>query len=195
MGELRISGDLPADAQVADGIPELRANVLIALASVRDSVVAVTSPHASEKRRHVAAHLAAALAVTGRRVLLIDADVAPGAATSGNGAPVDLGNNLFARASAAVLSGDPALLLSEAFEAELGARRSEFDITVVACPALLDVPETRAVAAMATGALLVVDDGHSNRDDAIRAARIMRDAGVRTLGAVIAQPGRGASGG
>ncbi len=195
MGELRISGDLPTDAQVADGIPELRANVLIALAGARDPVVAVTSPHAAENRRHVAAHLAASLADTERRVLLIDADVAPGAATGGDGALVDLGNDLFARATAAVLSGDSAVLMSEAFEAELGAARSEFDITVVAAPPLLDVPETRAVAAMATGTLLVVDGEHSNRDDAIRAARIMEDARVKTLGAVIARPGRRASGG
>ena len=180
---------VPAAGRLAAGIRELRANVVIALSGVARPLIAVTSPHASEDRRHVAAQLAAALAQTGRGVLALDADTTPGAQVRASVDSADPIAGLTIVTAAAVSSGEPALLVAESFTRELRDYKRQFDVVVAACPPLLEVPEARAVAALSDGTLLVVQHGRSHRDDAVRAAAVLREAGARPLGAVIHEPG------
>ena len=185
MASPRIKGEAPVDGALAPGISELRANLLIGLADSDRPSVAVTSPHEQENGRRVAAHLATALAQTGRRVLLVDADVTPGTSVADQPSLDTLSPDLTVLTADAVVKGDAALLVAAPFLRELDSRRADYDIVIVACSPLLEVPETRTVAAACSGALLVVTDGQSRRDDAVRAAAILRSAGVRTLGAVV----------
>jgi tyrosine-protein kinase Etk/Wzc len=173
------------DGELAADISELRANVLVELAGSEKPILAVTSPNCREDRRRVAAHLAASLAQTGRRVLLVDADVTPDAPVLDEHVPSELGPGLTAIATEAVAKGDPTRLAAAHFLADLDARRAQFDFVVVACPPLLDVAEARTVAAACSAALLVVVDGESRRDQAVRAAAVLRGARVRVLGAVV----------
>ena len=185
MSEARIAADVPRDGVLADGVAELRANLLITLGAIERPIVAVTSPHMDERRRHVAGQLAAALAQTARSVLLLDADAALGLPAPGFQAATELAPGLSGVTAPAVLQGDPALLMGREFGRELEAQRGRHDVVIVACPAVLDVPEARAVAAACSGTLLVVADGESRRDDAVYAAQVLRESKVRLLGAVV----------
>ena len=186
MADPRILAELPDGEALAEGFTELRANALVALGERAHAVVTVTSPHAEEPRRHVAAHLAAALAQTGRRVLLVDADVDD---TAGEGASEaqTVPDNLSVLTAEAVRAGDPALLSGAVFLAWLGGEAEAHDLVIVAGPPLLDVPDGRTLAARADGVLLTVVHARTNRDDAIRARAILREAGANLLGAVVVE--------
>ena len=186
MADSRILTDLPSGEALADGFVELRANTLVALGDRAHAVVTVTSPHDDEPRRHVAAHLAAALAATGRRVLLVDADV-DGSGTDGESTPHEVSDQVSVVTAEAVTAGDPAILSGTAFLAWLRVEAEAHDLVIVAGPPLLDVPDGRALAALADGVLLTVVHARSNRDDAIRARAILREAGANLLGAVVVE--------
>lgn len=164
----------------------MRANTVVALGERANAVVTVTSPHAEEPRRHVAAQLAAALAQTGRRVLLVDADVD---GTGGDAGPEErvVPPQLSVVTAEAVRADDPALLSGTTSLAWLRGEASRHDVVIVAAPPLLDVPDGRALAAQADGVLLAVVHVRTNRDDAIRARAILRKAGANLLGAVVVE--------
>ncbi len=186
MADPRILADLPSGEALADGFTELRANALVALGERTQAIVTVTSPHSEEPRRHVAAHLAAALAQTGRRVLLVDADVDV-TASEGESEAHTVPDNLSVVTAEAVRAGDPALLSGAVFLAWLRGEAEAHDLVIVAGPPLLDVPDGRTLAARADGVLLAVVHARTNRDDAIRARAILREAGANLLGAVVVE--------
>ncbi len=186
MADPRILAELPSGEALADGFVELRANVLVAMGERAHAVVTVTSPHTGEPRRHVAAQLAAALAQTGRRVLLVDADV-DGTVSDGESEAQTVPDRLSVMTAEAVRAGDAALLSGTAFLDWVRAEAEEHDLVIVAGPPLLDVPDGRALAAVADGVLLTVVHARSNRDDAIRARGILREAGANLLGAVVVE--------
>ena len=186
MADPRILTDLPVGEALSEGFVELRANTLVKLGERPHAIVAVTSPHSVEPRRHVAAHLAAALAQTGRRVLLVDADVD---GTGGDGGPEEhvVPDQLSVVTAEAVRTDDAALLSGAASAAWLRGEAERHDLVIVAAPPLLDVPDGRAVAAQADGVLLVVVHARTNRDDAIRARGILRESSANLLGAVVVE--------
>ncbi len=186
MADPRILAELPDGEGLAEGFTELRANTLVALGDTAHAVVTVTSPHAEEPRRHVAAHLAAALAQTGRRVLLVDADV-DGEKSEGSPETHTVPDHLSVLTAEPVRAGDAALLSGAVFLDWVWAEAGRHDLVVVAGPPLLDVPDGRAVAARADGVLLTVVHARTNRDDAIRARAILREAGAKLLGAVVVE--------
>ncbi len=186
MADPRILAELPDGEGLAEGFTELRANTLVALGDTAHAVVTVTSPHAEEPRRHVAAHLAAALAQTGRRVLLVDADV-DGEKSEGSPETHTVPDHLSVLTAEPVRAGDAALLSGAVFLDWVWAEAGRHDLVVVAGPPLLDVPDGRAVAARADGVLLTVVHARTNRDDAIRARAILRAAGANLLGAVVVE--------
>ena len=186
MADPRILADLPTGDALAEGFTELRANTLVALGDRPHAIVTVTSPHAEEPRRHVAAHLAAALAQTGRRVRLVDADV-DGKGRDSPAEPYDATSRLSVATAEAVRAGDPARLSGAAFLAWLQAEAKVHGLLIVAAPPLLDVPDGRALAARADGVLLTVAHTRTNRDDAVRARAILREAGANLLGAVVVE--------
>jgi len=186
VAEPRILADVPSGDTLAEGFTELRANTLVALGERPHAVVAVTSPHAEEPRRHVAAHLAAALAQTGRRVLLVDADV-DGTASDSESAAHTVPDHLSVVTAEAVRAGDPAFLSGAVFPAWLRGEAEAHDLVIVAGAPLLDVPDGRALAAQADGVLLAVVHARTNRDDAIRARAILREGGANVLGAVVVE--------
>ena len=166
----------PADMP---GIDELRTNVLVALANTPHPLVAVTSPRDDTRRLDVAAALAASAERTGRRVALVDADVAvprDGAATDSNTAAIT---------SQAVSESNAALLVSEDFQRLLADTAAANDLVVVACPPVLDVAETRAVTAACTATVLVASQRTSRRDSTVRATKVLRAAGARLLGVAL----------
>ena len=161
------------------GIAELRTNVLVALADTPHPLVAVTSPRDDTPRLDVAAALAASAERTGRRVALVDADVAVR-----RGGTEDQGKTTTITARA-VSETNAALLVGEDFRRTLAATAAGNDLVVVACPPVLDVAETRAVTAACTVTVLVASQRTSRRDATIQAAEVLRAAGARILGVAL----------
>lgn len=70
--------DLAADGAYAEALRELRNNLRFTVPANRDEparVIAVASPSPSDGRTTVAVDLAAVLAETGKRVVLVDGDL------------------------------------------------------------------------------------------------------------------------
>ena len=161
------------------GIAELRTNVLVSLADTPHPLIAVTSPRDDTPRLDVAAALAASAERTGRRVALIDADVAArrdGTEEQGETTTIT---------ARAVAETNAALLVSEDFRCTLAETAAGNDLVVVACPPVLDVAETRAVTAACTATVLVASQRTSRRDSTIQAAEVLRAAGARILGVAL----------
>ena len=190
MPEPRISSDLPGNETIPKAFSELRANTLIALGDQQHALVAVTSPNQAEPRRHVAAYLAAAIAQTGCRVLLVDGD------TDGEhqpdhhqdltgSAPHVVSESLSVATSHAVKVNDSTLLSSQASLVALQDQASQYDVLILAAPPVLSVADTRTLTSVADGTLLVVSHGKSNREDSVRASEILRRTNANLLGAVV----------
>ena len=168
----------PSDGEMP-GIAELRTNVLVALADTPHPLIAVTSPRDGTPRLDVAAALAASAERTGRRVALVDADLA-----ARRGGTEDQGKTTTITARA-VAETNAALLVGEVFRRTLAETAAANDLVVVACPSVLDVAETRAVTAACTATVLVASQRTSRRDSTVQAAKVLRAAGARILGVAL----------
>lgn len=167
------------------GIAELRTNVLVTLEDTPHALVAVTSPRDDVTRRDAAAALAAAAERTGRQVALINADVTEPPLVQRRVSADDEASA--AAAGGSVVGSDAVKLVGKEFQRLLADAAGANDLVVVACPPVLDVAETRAVAARCTGTVLVASRRTSRRDDTVQAANMLRATGARILGVVLRQ--------
>jgi capsular exopolysaccharide synthesis family protein len=173
-------------------------------------VVAVLSPNAGEGKSTVAANLARVLAMEGRRVLVLDADLrrpsqrrliggseGPGleevlrggaafeeAAQASRLAGVDVLGAREGTRGAAELAG------AAAFEGVLKAARGRYDWVLVDSAPVNEVSEAALVARRADGVVLVVRQGRTGRGAAQAARKRLAGMGVPVLGGVL----NGASG-
>jgi capsular exopolysaccharide synthesis family protein len=173
-------------------------------------LVAVLSPNAREGKSTVAANLARVLAMEGRRVLVLDADLrrpsqrrligrddGPGLeevlrgeaefeeAVQASRLPgVDVLGAREGTRGAAELAG------AAAFEGALRAARERYDFVLIDSAPVNEVSESALVSRRADGALLVVRQGRTGRGAAQSARKRLAGMGVSLLGAVL----NGASG-
>ena len=178
-------GSPALDLALAHGISELRANVLIALEGTSHPAILITSAVTAEYRRRIGTQLASAIATTGRLVVLVDADCESRADSMAAASAPGSSHLTIARTPASE-HGDAAYLVSSDLRASLEEWKRSSDLVVIVGPSLLGVAETRAVSAMCDGTLVVATHGSAQRDQAIRAANVLRESGARVVGAVIA---------
>ncbi|MCC6421763.1 MAG: polysaccharide biosynthesis tyrosine autokinase [Gemmataceae bacterium] len=168
-------------------------------------VIQVTSPAAGDGKTTLAANLAISLAQSGKRVVLVDADLraprlhrafgvdaGPGLAAVIDGA-ADLGDALRTTAvpGLRLLPGgtppsNPAeLLTSTAFEDLLAELKDDNDFVLLDSPAVLGVTDARAVAGVADGVLLVLRGPRGDRVQAARAGEALESVGAHLLGVAL----------
>lgn len=202
----------PSDSAVVASFAVLRSNVLSAVPDVqsgRGRTIAVTSAFDGEGKSAVAANLAAALAHTGRSVVLVDADLArPAQASlfnvkneSGLAAllmiavkdatdfvvPTCVENvRLLVAGTTGFESAEPAaLLMSKCLPEVLEQLAAKCDVLIVDAPAVLDCPEAAWLSARTDGALVVLDTRRARTRTVEPALASLADAGAAVFGVVL----------
>lgn len=191
-------------SEEAEAIRQLRAQISIRLEGEARISVAVLSPSDNEGRAYLASSLAVAFAQTGRRTLLVDANLRGRKERSllGVGEGVGLSTLLAGRAQSAAarsVPGFPALavldsgpqppnpgeLLREpAFMEVLNRCATEYEVVIVNTPPFGSATEAQSIARQVDACVLVARKDVTLIADLEHAAQQLQAAGVRLLGTV-----------
>ena len=169
------------------------------------TTLAVTSTNAGEGKTVIASGLAMSMATSGRRVLLIDADMhrpqihrvfnlalSPGLANvlSGETKPSaallksDV-TGLFVLPAGKGVGSPSDLLDSERLMTLIDGFRKVFDIVVLDCPPVMAIADASIMANAASSVLFVVGAGASSREAARAALERLTSVQARVIGAVL----------
>lgn len=180
----------------------------------RPGVLVVTSPNPGDGKTTVATNLAIALAETGQRVLLIDADMRKPrihslfALQNGQGlssilqAASSSGQRLsdrevvtlcqstpipgmFVLPSGPSVTGTTHLLHSKHFPSYLQTFSEFFDMVLLDSPPMLAIPDARLLGKMASAVVLVVRAQCTTRDAAVAARVRLEEDGIQILGTIM----------
>lgn len=222
-----VIGHLPTAAELSDRNPPKPHGLSAAAEAVRHvrtnlafldvdnppRTILISSSVAGEGKTTLTAHLAVALAESGRSVALVEADLRRPRVTrylglvSGVGvtnvltsaAPLNevlqpVGEGRLDVLGAGPLPPNPSeLLASEAFATMLNDLASSHDIVLLDAPPLLPVADAGALAGLVDGVLLCARWGSVRRDELERTGALLERLGARLLGVVLTQvPARSA---
>ncbi|MED5803092.1 polysaccharide biosynthesis tyrosine autokinase [Gordonia sp. Z-3] len=205
-----ILGEGPLDfgagaSSAAEAFRQLRVNLSFVSVDNPSRAIAVTSPNAGEGKSTIAVNLASAIAESGVRVVLVDADLrrpnvhrvlglAGGAGFTDILTGRVLLDDVVQRSpksgdldvvSAGSAAPNPAELLGSRRAEEVFSRlRSEYEWVIVDAPPVLPVADTATVSNWLDGVLMVVRAGATERADVAVALGQLETAGVPVLGVV-----------
>lgn len=202
-GDPLMTGPVPAG--FAEALRMLRTNLLFARADPDMRSVMVTSTGVGEGKSVVAGNLAVAIAQTGQRVLLVDADLRRPRAHGlfGLAQEPGLSNLLVGTAEsrecvhetpveglyvlpAGHIPPNPAELLGSArFRRVLDSATRQFDWVVIDSPPVMPVADAAIVGHMVSGVLFVVHSEKTSRHAANQALGQLARAGARVIGGVL----------
>ena len=184
----------------------LRTNVRFSTLGKSMQVLLITSANASEGKSTTAANLAAAVAETGKKVALVDADLRRPSLHRAFGLENHTGlttallkdtpalGDVFRPAPYASLllmtSGplppNPAELLDwEGFDILLERLKRDVDLVVLDSPPVLAVADARILAAKADATILVIDSGRTRAGAVRKALQALTTANATVLGVVL----------
>jgi exopolysaccharide transport family protein len=184
------------DSAFAESMRALRLNIRYSLNDPGDNAVLVTSALSGEGKTTIAANLSREAALSGERVLLIDADLRhPSLATSLDFAATDrideladvlLGHGdfrkairrdkrsgLYVVAGTTRVSGAEAVALLSSLKMQelIEISRKTFDLVVIDSPPLLPIADSRVLVDLVDGVLMVVESEQTSRDAVTAAIR------------------------
>jgi tyrosine-protein kinase Etk/Wzc len=194
----------PTDLAV-EALRSLRTALQFALATARNNVVALGSPAPGAGKSFVVSNLAVLLADTGRKVLLIDADLRRGKLHSAFGlrrtpglTDVLAGSvtleaalkttsapGLHLLPTGAIPPNPSELLASRRFEAMLATVSQSFELVIVDTPPVLAVTDATLVAGCAGVNLLVLRAGHQSMREINLALERFAQNGTTVQGAIL----------
>ena len=192
---------------VADAIFGVRTSVLLSGPMGPPATIMVTSPNPSEGKSTMSANLAISLAIDGRQVLLIDADMrqpslhkffnmppGPGLSDTITGSvaladvirPTEIPN--LSIITAGTTPPNPASLLgSKAFKDTLEGLREQFQHIVVDTPPTLGMPDSRILSPILDAAILVLKHQSTTREAARGARMMLSQVHTKLIGIVLNQ--------
>ena len=181
----------------------LQANLRFISSDKKLTSLVMTSSVAGEGKSEVCANLAASIAQTNRRVLLVDADmrspnqhhlwnvvnaVGLSHVLVGEGRLEDalqpVGHNLTLLAAGVTPPNPMALLDSERMASLIELFREQFDYIIFDTPSLTGCADAAVLGNLADGVLMVMRPRHVTYDRAIAAKSLLARAGVNVLGLV-----------
>jgi succinoglycan biosynthesis transport protein ExoP len=189
---------------IAEAFRSLRTDLEFSGVDRLQKTICVTSSEVEVGKTSIATNLAIVIAQTGKRVVLIDADLrrpkVHGYLGISNerglsdvlrgGVDIDDATITWEEGNISVLtSGTPApnpaeLLSSKQMDQALENLKKVADVLVLDCPPFL-VTDAAIIAAKADGVLLVVRHGYSRKDAAKMAVKQLKRAEARTIGVVL----------
>lgn len=199
------------DESLHEHLRMIRTALLERVPKDETSVLLITSPTPATGKTTLTALLGRSLAMLGRRVLMIDADLRRPVLAARWGIPDTKGltavlNGMATLEQAAVQTEvrglhlvtagppitphDPELLAGQLLRTQLEKARSKYDFVLLDSPPALSVADARILAGAVDGVLLVLKASHTRRGDASEALARLTGAGCRLLGTVLvgAQP-------
>jgi capsular exopolysaccharide synthesis family protein len=198
------ASDPRADGR-AEAFRMLRTNLRFADVDNPPRTIVVTSSMPNEGKSTSACNIALTLALTGSKVVLVEADLRKprvceylGLDSAAGLTNVLAGQNEledvlvpWRRQTLTVLPSGPVppnpseLLGSQHMGSLLKALAAGFDYVIVDTPPLLPVTDAAVLATLTDGALLITRHGKSSRDDVERAAHSLEAVNARLLGTVL----------
>jgi capsular exopolysaccharide synthesis family protein len=203
-------------SMAAESCRTVRTNLMFMAAESPNKTMVVTSANPKDGKTTVATNIAIALAQSGQRVLLVDADLrrprihkafdldnrtgltnALVGERSLSQVTVDVGIDKLSVVTCGPLPPNPAELLhTKQFSRLLEEAASQYDRVIFDSPPLRAVTDAAILAPQCGGALLVVRANATTRDAVIAAIRSLRDVHANILGGVLndVDPSRGGQG-
>jgi len=196
--------DVNPDSPIAESYRALRTNIEFSSVGKTMKVIMVTSSYKGEGKSTTAANLAIALAHTGKRVVLVDADLRHASIRRRFALPnqVGLANYLALQATIediihethianlyAIVAGstppNPAELLTmKQMDVLLAQLKERYDQIVIDTPPAFSVSDAQIIAAKSDGVLLVLEPGRVKRETARKVKAYLNHVNARLLGVV-----------
>jgi succinoglycan biosynthesis transport protein ExoP len=190
---------------VAEAFRVLRTSLLAAMRRYPMQILAVTSTGEAEGKSFITFNLAAALAQSGKTVLVLDADLRKSALTTSLGlrdangldeAIFDTNWRQYVKSYEEVpglfilptghLMHHPAdLLSSSAMASFLQTLRSKFDLVIIDTPSILAVTDTVALASVVDAVMVVAKCGKTEQHSLSRTLSVLSRGGAKVLGIII----------
>ena len=196
------------DSATAEGFRNLRTNVQFLNLEGKSRLLMVTSSSPEEGKTSVAVNLGAALSETGKKVVVVEADlrqpvlenyltergkkprrgltdVLMGTASLEDTVIRTDNGNLYLLMSGVKPPNPAELVSSQAMQELLRQLLEDYDYVLVDAPPVLAVSDAIAMAPMMEGVLLVASHGIANREGARRTVELLFKVDTRILGVVI----------
>ncbi|MFZ0217130.1 MAG: polysaccharide biosynthesis tyrosine autokinase [Candidatus Dormiibacterota bacterium] len=202
-GELTVMQEL---TPAAEAYRSLRTNLLFSTVDRPVRTIVVTSASPDEGKSRTAANLAVALAQSGHRTVLVDADFRRPSQHRNFGFVRNVGlSNLVIQemtehevlsdiegvADLALLPSGPTppnpseLLGSARTRAVLGQLQSEFEFVVLDTPPVNAVTDAAVLSSMVDGVILVIESGRTTYSTVLHAKQALDRVGAHVIGAVV----------
>lgn len=190
---------------VAEAYRTLRTNIQFAALGQKQQVLLITSAGPDEGKTTTLANLGVALAQSGSKVLIINADLRRPALHRMLGRHDRIGltnvllgtvplenaiqstevGNLYYLGAGPLPPNPSELLGSPAMEQLIGRLRTMYDMVLFDCPPVVAITDAAVLAPRVDGVLLVVRAGHTDRQAARQARINLQRVGARILGVVL----------
>jgi capsular exopolysaccharide synthesis family protein len=188
-----------------EAVRALRTRILLSPAGGAARAIVVTSTNAGEGKTVIASSLAASMALAGRRVLLVDADLrrpqlhqmfnipkSPGLSnllTEGINPSETIVESsvpgLYLMAAGADIGNPSDALDSKRLTKLVRGLSEDFDVVVLDCPPVMPVADATIIANAASSVLFVVGSGTTSRGDAQVAIERLASVQVQVVGVVL----------
>ena len=190
---------------VAEAFRVLRTNLQFAAVDKKLKVILVTSASPNEGKSTVVEYLAQAISQTGKKVMVLDADLIsptlhryfsiPNQSGLSNLIVGDADSTVFAclkeYPNLSVITTGPIppnsseLLGSTRMKHLMDRLRKEYDMVIMDTPPILPVTDAVVASSLADGVILVVQAGRTRSGDVHRAQEVLEEAHANLLGVVL----------
>jgi capsular exopolysaccharide synthesis family protein len=192
-------------SMISEAIHQVSTSVMLSFSGSPPRTIVITSPNPGEGKTTVSVNLASELAMGGRRVLLIDADLRkpsihhafnlpgkPGLSNflAGNASKAEIIMptfipTLFFIPAGTVPPNPMQLLNSEPFKELLNELRQDFENVIFDTPPVIGFADGRVISSMVDGVLMVLRHHYTSRDAGRLAAQLLYQANASLLGGIL----------